>query len=72
MFARDLANTRGSTATPCWMEARVREMLESKASDAIRDIRVIRGQELVDLDMNLFHNVGKGATSEPRAVIINY
>ena len=54
------------------MEARVREMLESKASDAVRDIRVIRGQELVDLDMNLFHNVGKGATSEPRAVVIHY
>lgn len=24
IFARDLANTRGSEATPCWMEAQVR------------------------------------------------
>ena len=27
VFARDMANTRGSEATPCWMEDRVRELL---------------------------------------------
>lgn len=36
------------------------------------DFRVIKGQELVDLGMNLFYNVGKAATSEPRCVTVYY
>ena len=72
IFARNLANTRGSEATPCWMEARVSELLAAKASDAVKDVRIIRGQELVDLNMNLFHSVGKAAVSEPRAILVHY
>ena len=47
-------------------------MLASKQCDAVKEVRVIKGQELVDLEMNLFHNVGKSATSEPRAVMVHY
>ncbi len=47
-------------------------MLSEKSSDKVREVRVIKGQELVDLKMNLFHSVGKAAMSEPRAVIVNY
>ena len=72
IFARDLSNTRGSEATPCWMEAQIQNMLGEKSSDKVREVRVIKGQELVDLKMNLFHSVGKAAMSEPRAVIVNY
>ena len=47
-------------------------MLAAKSSDKVREVRVIKGQELVDLKMNLFYNVGKSATSEPRAVFVHY
>ena len=43
IFARDMANTRGSEATPDWMENRVREMLAEKDSDLVKDVRVIKG-----------------------------
>ena len=73
VFARDLANTRGSEATPDWMEDRVRELLTKfHMTSPVRDLRVIKGQQLVKLGMNLFYNVGKGAISEPRAIVINY
>ena len=72
-FARDLANTRGSEATPDWMEEKIREMLVPfHWTDSVRDLRVIKGNQLVAKGMNLFHNVGKGATSEPRAIIVHY
>ena len=45
VFARDLANTRGSEATPDWMEERVRELLSQfHWTSAVRDLRVIKGQ----------------------------
>jgi leucyl aminopeptidase len=69
-YARDLTNTRGSIATPDYMEEEVRKLVKDQAS--IKDFRIIKGQQLVDLGMNLFHNVGKGATSEPRCVTILY
>mmetsp|Transcript_7237 Transcript_7237/g.10140 ORF Transcript_7237/g.10140 Transcript_7237/m.10140 type:complete len:179 (-) Transcript_7237:819-1355(-) len=71
-FARNLANTRGSEANPGWMETQITDLLAAKSCDKVRDVRVIKGQELVDLEMNLFHSVGKSAISEPRAVIVSY
>ena len=69
-YARDLTNTRGSEATPDYMEAEVRKLVEGQKS--IVDFRVLKGQQLVDLGMNLFYSVGKGATSEPRCVTVFY
>ena len=46
--------------------------MADKPSDKVSDVRVIKGQELVDLNMNLFHSVGKSAMSEPRAIFIRY
>lgn len=44
VYARNLANTRGSEATPDWMEDRVRELLsEFHWTSAVRDLRVIKG-----------------------------
>jgi len=43
VFARNMANTRGSEANPDWMEAQVREMLASRSSEAVKEIRVIKG-----------------------------
>ena len=43
-YARNLANTRGSEATPDWMEDRIRELLaEFHWTSAVRDLRVIKG-----------------------------
>ena len=52
------------------MEAEVRKLVEGQKS--IADFRVVKGQQLVDLGMNLFHSVGKGATSEPRCITVFY
>lgn len=69
-YARDLTNTRGSIATPDYMEDQVRKLIEGKPN--IADFRVIKGQQLVDLGMNLIYNVGKGAISEPRCITVLY
>lgn len=41
-YARDLTNTRGSDATPDYMEAEVRKLVEGQKS--IADFRVVKGQ----------------------------
>jgi len=61
---------RASTATPGFMEERVREVAGQHPN--IKEIRVLEGQELVKLGMNLIYNVGKAATSQPRAIYVNY
>jgi len=69
-FCRNVANVRGSTATPDYMEEVVRKLIEGKPQ--IKDLRVIKGQQLVDLNMNPLHAVGKSATSEPRCIAVYY
>jgi leucyl aminopeptidase len=50
--------------------AQVKKLVDGKS--AIKDVRVVRGQQLVDLGMNLLYSVGKGATSEPRCIAVYY
>lgn len=69
-FCRNLANVRGSTATPDYMEEQVRKLVAGKSQ--VKDLRVVKGQQLVDLNMNLLYSVGKGATSEPRCIAVYY
>jgi leucyl aminopeptidase len=69
--ARNLANCRGSIATPAWMEDQIRELVK-KHEGKIKELRVLDSQQLQDLGMNLFYNVGKGAQVPPRCVIVNY
>lgn len=38
----------------------------------VKEIRVLNSQDLQDLNMNLFYNVGKAADSPPRCVIVHY
>jgi leucyl aminopeptidase len=52
------------------MEQEVRNLIAGEPS--IKDFRVIKGQQLVDQGMNLFYEVGKAATSEPRCVTVFY
>lgn len=69
-FCRNIVNVRGSTATPDYMEDIVRKLIAGKPN--VKDVRVVKGQQLVDLNMNLLYNVGKGATSEPRCIAVYY
>lgn len=48
----------------------MRKLIAGKPN--IADFRVIKGQQLVDLGMNLIYNVGKGAISEPRCITVLY
>ena len=43
VFARNLANIRGSTATPCFMEQRVKELCDKNPNSGIKEVRVIKG-----------------------------
>jgi leucyl aminopeptidase len=61
IFARNLANTRGNPATTQWMEDQVRAMLSQSHTDTqklIKDVRIVRGEELKQQGMNLFYAVG--------------
>ncbi len=49
----------------------MRKLVESNPKN-IKEVKVVKGQQLVDLGMNLLHAVGKGATSEPRCVAVYY
>ena len=69
-YARGVANIRGSEADPEYMEQAIRALAEGK--DHVKEIRVLKGQELKELGMNLFYEVGKGAESPPRYVMVHY
>ena len=45
---------------------------EAQGHDLVKEIRVLDDQQLQDLGMNMFYNVGKAATSQPRCVMIHY
>lgn len=70
-FARNLANVRGSVATPCYMEEQIRALCDQHKS-LIKEVKVVKGQELLDEKMGLFHAVGRAAVSEPRLVAVHY
>jgi leucyl aminopeptidase len=65
-----LWQTRATIANPQYMEDRVREIVEG--CPQVKEMRVIRGKQLVEQGMNLFYNVGMGANCEPRNVLVHY
>lgn len=65
-----MANARGSVGTPEWMEHRIMEVVKDHA--AVKEVRVLDSDQLQELGMNLFYNVGKGADCPPRCVIVHY
>jgi leucyl aminopeptidase len=52
------------------MEQRIREIAKDHAN--VKEIRTVDHNKLQQLGMNLFYNVGKGATIQPRCVIVHY
>lgn len=38
----------------------------------VKEVRVLDATKLQELGMNLFYNVGKGADSQPRCVMVHY
>ena len=71
-YARSIANVRGSEADPEYMEVKIRELVSGSSNEKVREVRVLKGKQLKDLGMNLFYEVGKGAQSEPRCVLVDY
>ena len=43
-----------------------------KGHKNIKELRVLQADQLQKLGMNLFYNVGKGADSQPRCVMVHY
>ena len=54
------------------MESKVKELCEKHPNSGIKELRVIKGQQLLDEKMGLYHAVGRAATSEPRCVLVHY
>jgi leucyl aminopeptidase len=52
------------------MEQAIRDLV--KGHPKVKELRVLQAQDLQDLGMNLFYNVGKGAISQPRCVMVYY
>ena len=69
-YARKVANVRGTEADPDFMEEQIRNLVAG--NDKVREVRCIKGQQLKDLGMNLHYEVGKGAQSEPRCIVVDY
>jgi leucyl aminopeptidase len=65
-----LARTRGSDATPEWMEKELRKI--TKGQSAVKELKIIKGNDLLKHGMNCFHAVGRAATSAPRACFVKY
>lgn len=59
--ARNLANTRGSVGTPEYMENEFIKI--AKGHPKVKEVRALDADQLQELGMNLFYNVGKGAIS---------
>lgn len=70
LYARELANTRGSEATPQYMVEKAQEVYNLNPSKI--SIEVISGEELKNKGMNLLYSVGKGASCPPSLVILKY
>lgn len=43
-----------------------------KGYKSVKEVRVVHADQLQELGMNMFYNVGKGADSPPRCVIVHY
>ena len=70
LYARELANTRGSAATPAYITGKAQEIY-NLAPDKI-SIEVITGEDLKSKGLNLLHAVGKGASCPPQLVVLKY
>lgn len=70
LYGRDLINTRGSVANPDFMEERIREIAGDCTS--VKEIHMIKGEELHAQGLNMFYAVGKAATSAPRLITVHY
>ena len=65
-----LARVRGSEGNPEFMEKEAMKIVKGQA--AIKEVKIIRGNDLLKHGMNLFHAVGRAATKPPRAIFIKY
>ena len=45
-IARDLANTRGSVATPCYMEKAMKDIAEADSNDKVLELCVLDADQL--------------------------
>lgn len=72
--SKKLCIVRGSEADPEWMTKTAQDLVKNHKNSAklIKEVRVLEGKQLPELGMNLFWNVGKGAASLPRCLMVHY
>ena len=70
IYARDLANTRGSEGNPTFLAEKAQEIYNLNP-DKLK-IKVLKGEELKAEGLNLLYSVGQAATNPPYLVVLEY
>lgn len=71
LYSRDLANTRGSVATPAYMSSAAMELYSQYHSNSL-DIEVMSGSGLQAKGLRLLYGVGQGAVDHSRLITLSY
>jgi len=67
-YARNLINERANVCNPDYLE----DLCLKISKKHNLKIKIIKGNELLKENMNLFYSVGKGSNYEPRLIILEY
>ena len=70
LYARDLANTRGSEANPLFLVEKAQEIYNQHPEKL--SLEVLKGETLLEKGLNLLYSVGKGATCPAHLVVLSY
>lgn len=70
--ARTLINTRGTVADPDYVEEEIKKVFDEYDGNGKVVYESIVGDDLEKRGLNMIYNVGKGASSPPRLVIVEY
>lgn len=71
LFTRNLANERPNVADCDFLEDQARKIYDDNRDRGVK-IEVIKGDALLENNLNLFHAVGRAAQTPPRLVILSY
>ena len=71
LYARDLANTPGSVATPFYMSNAAMELYSQYHGNNL-DIEVLAGLGLKSKGLNMLYGVGQGALDQSRLITLSY
>jgi leucyl aminopeptidase len=67
--AREMLNTRGTPCTPDYFAEHIREAAKGYKNVTLKELNA---DQLLENGMNMFHAVGRSATSKPQLLYVEY